>query len=307
MKKILSLLLVCLMFFGIIPETSFASDDVSVYLFGEKLEFDVPPQIINSRTLVPMRVIFEELGAQVDWNGETQTVTSTKGDKTIILTVGSYTMYVNSKEVTLDVAPIIIDQRAMVPARAVSESFDLKVDWDGGTRSVLITKPDSQSSLTPDEAYDMLKAIIVLTGQHEEGQYSDDEAYDSYVVSLNDYITMSCNMKSQKHSEYLLVTARYPETKGVQVQLTMQFKKGLSPNAVISFTFEDQREYIIEGHFYQDGYLFDKGEFIADESDFSYEDTQIIIKDSLPYLFETVDQEITYQTTLSIKNLGVEY
>lgn len=140
MKKITSLLLALLMLMGMMAIPTMAEEDVKVYLFGEKLEFDVPAQIVNGRTLVPMRKIFEELGATVDWNNDTRTVTSVREGKTIILTIDSYVMYVDGTPVTLDVAPCIVDSRTLVPARAVSESFDLKVDWDGYTRSVLITK-----------------------------------------------------------------------------------------------------------------------------------------------------------------------
>ena len=143
MKKLISLLIAVLMLAGMMSLPVIAAKEVSVYLFGEKLSFDVPPQIINGRTLVPMRAIFEELGATVDWNGDTKTATSVREDKTIILTIDSYTMYVNDEKVTLDVAPCLINGRTMVPARAVSESFDLKVDWDNDTRSVLITTADS--------------------------------------------------------------------------------------------------------------------------------------------------------------------
>ena len=143
MKKLISLVLAVLLLMGIIITPVSAAKEVSVYLFGEKLSFDVPPQIINGRTLVPMRKIFESLGATVDWDGNTRTATSVREDKTIILTIDSYTMYVNGKSVTLDVAPCIIDGRTLVPARAVSEAFNLKVDWDNDTRSVLITTADS--------------------------------------------------------------------------------------------------------------------------------------------------------------------
>jgi len=143
MKKLTSLILTILMLAGMLSIPALAAEDVSVYLFGEKLSFDVPPQIINGRTLVPMRKIFEELGATVDWDKDTRTVTSVRGDKTIILTIDSNTMYVNGEAVTLDTAPCIVKSKTMVPARAVSESFDLKVGWDNSTRSVLITDPNS--------------------------------------------------------------------------------------------------------------------------------------------------------------------
>ncbi len=176
MKKLISLSLALLMLVGMMIIPVSAAKEVSVYLFGEKLLFDVPPQIINGRTLVPMRKIFESLGATVDWNGDTKTATSVREDKTIILTIDSYTMYVNGKPVTLDVAPCIIDGRTLVPARAISESFDLKVDWDNDTRSVLITTADSLD-----------KKILTKIGDYEISQAYYNCVYNMLCSSYSQY------------------------------------------------------------------------------------------------------------------------
>ena len=65
------------------------SDNISVTLNGVKLDFDVPPQIISDRTFVPMRKIFESLGATVSWDDETKTVTGRKNDAVVNLSIGS--------------------------------------------------------------------------------------------------------------------------------------------------------------------------------------------------------------------------
>ena len=114
------------------------ADDISVVIDGNEIGFDVPPQIIEDRTLVPLRAIFEALGAEVEWNGETQTVTAKKGDTEISMTIGNAAMRVNSKEITLDVPPQIIEDRTLVPARAVAEGFGAEVEWNAETRTVVI-------------------------------------------------------------------------------------------------------------------------------------------------------------------------
>jgi N-acetylmuramoyl-L-alanine amidase len=113
--------------------------DITVSVNGKNVDFDQPPVIDNDRTLVPMRAIFEALGATVDWDGDTRTVTSTKGDTTIKLTIDSADMYVGEKLVTLDVPAKIISDRTMVPVRAISEAMACKVDWDGENQAVIIT------------------------------------------------------------------------------------------------------------------------------------------------------------------------
>lgn len=112
---------------------------IKVLLNDKEIKFDVHPQTINDRTMVPLRAIFEELGATIEWNGEAKTVQSVKDETVITLTVGVPSIVINGVEKELDVAPVIIDGRTLVPVRAVSEAFMLNVDWDGATKTVLIT------------------------------------------------------------------------------------------------------------------------------------------------------------------------
>ena len=138
-----------------------AADDISVILNGQQISFDVPPQIINERTMVPVRAIFEALGAVVEWDGSTQTVNSSKNSVNISMKIGDTTMYVNGKAVALDSPPCVIDERTLVPVRAIAESFGINVDWDGTTSSVYLTDPSSDSSLS---AYERLEKLINTKG-----------------------------------------------------------------------------------------------------------------------------------------------
>ena len=114
--------------------------EITVILDGSYIIFaDQKPVIKDDRTLIPLRAIFEALGATVDWDDETKTVVSEKGDVEISLTIGSDQLYVNGKAKTIDVPAQIINDRTMVPLRAVAESFGCKVDWVGETKTVIIT------------------------------------------------------------------------------------------------------------------------------------------------------------------------
>lgn len=117
---------------------TFAADGIKVKINGEPVEFDVPPQLINDRTMVPLRAIFEALGAKVEWNGDTQTVTATRGDIVVVSTIGNKIMYVSGEAKTMDVAPVIISDRTLVPARFVAEAFGCFVEWESSTRTVYI-------------------------------------------------------------------------------------------------------------------------------------------------------------------------
>ncbi len=112
---------------------------IKVLLNGQPISFSYPPIVKDGRTLVPLRAIFEAMGAMVDWDGNTQTVTSTLEETTVKLTIGSNILYRNGEAKTLDVPAQIINGYTMVPARAVAEAFGAKVDWDGATQTVYIT------------------------------------------------------------------------------------------------------------------------------------------------------------------------
>jgi hypothetical protein len=115
---------------------------ISVIVDWEELSFDVPPTIIEGRTMVPLRAIFEALEAQVEWNGTTKTVTGSRGNTSIKLVVGSKLAEVNGKEVQLDVPAAIISNRTLVPARFISESLGARVSWDAKLRKVTILTQD---------------------------------------------------------------------------------------------------------------------------------------------------------------------
>ena len=112
---------------------------ITVTLNGTPLSFDQAPIIQNDRTLVPLRVIFEALGADVAWDDWTQTVTAVKGEVTVKVTVGKNAMFKNGQTIPLDVPAQIVNDRTLVPVRAVSEAFDCSVDWDDATQTVTIS------------------------------------------------------------------------------------------------------------------------------------------------------------------------
>lgn len=118
-----------------------AADPIRVYLNNWQLDFDVQPAMINNRTLVPMRVIFESLGASVSWNDATRTITAIRYNLTVRTTIGDKNILVNGIPKEMDVAPVITGNRTLVPIRFISEAFGCDVRWDNATRIVYITSP----------------------------------------------------------------------------------------------------------------------------------------------------------------------
>lgn len=131
------------------PESKIVSaDEIKVSLNGALLEFDVAPTTINDRTMVPLRAIFETLGATVDWDENTQTIIAKKMDTTIKITVDSDKMNVNGKSIALDSPATVVDGRTLVPVRAISESFGIGVNWDELNSRVILREPQYANATT---------------------------------------------------------------------------------------------------------------------------------------------------------------
>lgn len=154
LKKLISGVCATTLALSMAAAPALADDGISVYLWNEEIKFDVPPQIMNDGyTMVPMRAIFEALGYTVEWDGETQTIFASNEDKdtAIMMVIGEYSMlcgklsefnddesYIDENSIELEIAPVIVDERTLVPVRAISEASGYDVSWDGEKRIVSI-------------------------------------------------------------------------------------------------------------------------------------------------------------------------
>lgn len=115
-----------------------ASSEIKIMVSGKEIKPETPAYIENGRTMVPLRFISEALGEKVDWNAETKSVII--GDNKAVLAIGSKEIDANGKKLTIDSPAVIKNSRTFVPLRAISEILGAKVDWDGATKTVSITK-----------------------------------------------------------------------------------------------------------------------------------------------------------------------
>lgn len=189
MKKKLSIVLLSLvMAFNTCGIVGYANDGITVTLNGDKIDFDVQPQLINDRTMVPLRKIFEAMGAYVDWYGDTQTVVATKDDKVVTAKIDDTKLYINDEVKTLDVPPMIIDGRTLVPARFVAESFGANVDWDGATQTVVIMTKWSEGQPIPYYSrFSSIPDFGLITGVPGTEVNSDNKGamYEYDIVDVN--------------------------------------------------------------------------------------------------------------------------
>ena len=115
-----------------------AQASIQVYVDGQAVKFDVPPTVIQGRVLVPLRGIFERLGATVDYDARTQHIVAVRGPQTVELTIGSRQARVNETAKLLDVSAFTIAGRTLVPLRFIGESLGANVQWVEASRIILI-------------------------------------------------------------------------------------------------------------------------------------------------------------------------
>ena len=115
-------------------------DGITVILDGKIVVFDsAQPALVNNRTMVPMRKIFEALGAEVTWDNETQTAKALKDNMSVEITIGSNVMYSSGKPIEIDSPALLMRSRTYVPVRFISNALGAEVDWDNDNRVVYIT------------------------------------------------------------------------------------------------------------------------------------------------------------------------
>ena len=153
--KVSVLVLALVLLIGLSSEKSFADSNIKINVMGREVKSDVAPFYLKGRTMVPVRFVSEALGARVDWNGESQSITIEKPK--------TKELYINLKDpmqnsmgaanyaqggyygassygVYLDVAPVIRKGRTFLPARIIAEELGYYVSWDGATNTVNISK-----------------------------------------------------------------------------------------------------------------------------------------------------------------------
>lgn len=169
MKKITSMLIVLLMALSVFTP-AIAAEGITVKIDGTPLNFDVPPTEISGRVMVPVRVIFEALGATVEWVAETKAVNAKKDDIAITLFIDNTTMYVNGNEKKLDVPAKEISGRTLVPVRAISEAFGNEVGWDGNRNTVSILKDEvNYQMLYTEDGRAFIYHLSDVAAQLEQG------------------------------------------------------------------------------------------------------------------------------------------
>lgn len=123
---------------------AYAAKEVKIEIDGkEMVPKDMPAVIIDGRTMLPMRQIAQELGCEVNWNEAAKQIYVMRGSDIIVFAVDSKTGYENGQEFTMDVPATIVNDRTMLPVRALADALHLNIKWDDPSRTVSIQSGDT--------------------------------------------------------------------------------------------------------------------------------------------------------------------
>ncbi|MGN1318546.1 MAG: stalk domain-containing protein, partial [Lachnospirales bacterium] len=201
MKKIIIFFVFLISLFQI----SVYADNISVAVDGNYINFtDAKPQIINGRTMIPIRNIFNSLGADVTWNGNTKEITGKKNDTTIIMKLNSENMTINGYNRKMDTYPVVINDRTYVPAKYIAESLGYKVSWIDSKKLVEINKGNFVKVHFVDVGQG--DCIVITDNEHcmviDAGEEGNENKVVNYIKSL-DISTIDYVVATHPHSDHI--------------------------------------------------------------------------------------------------------
>ena len=184
MKKKIAILLscVCIAF----PALTYAQSNIQVKLDGNYVEFSgQEPTVVNNRTMVPLRGIFENLGYSIEWDADTKTATLKKDNKSISIQTGADSFSVNGVGKKLDVPAQILNGSLMLPLRAICEAAGLSVVWDSNSKTVVMTNIAQVTNISTDSKED-IKKYLDSYSQIVKYMASFDELADNMYMVTSD-------------------------------------------------------------------------------------------------------------------------
>jgi uncharacterized protein YkwD len=176
-KSSTRLMIIVTMIITILPITTFAGLTSATTTEQNTITLQDKFIIENNRTLVPMRGIFEALGASVSWDGKTNSVKAVKGNTSIVLQVGNKIAVINDRNSTLDVSPIIFEGRTMIPTRFVVEALGAYISWDSDSRVVTVIKEGQIIHIT-----EIGSTAVIPSKALPQKEYQDQEIQDKEFV-----------------------------------------------------------------------------------------------------------------------------
>lgn len=200
-----------------------ADESIRVLVDGQNLKSDVHPTLVNGRTLIPVRAIFETLGLTVGWDPVTRTVVGTKGSLEIKLIIDNDIALRNNQPIKLDTPAMIINGSTFVPVRFISESTGARVTWNGETRTVEITQGIGMVQPSPSAPKAMLSATMIgrkadaVVQIHNDSYRGEDSQGSGFIVSPDGKIVTNYHVIDLAKSIKIIFNDRTEYTGSVKV------------------------------------------------------------------------------------------
>ncbi len=216
MKKIAALTMAVIMLTSLFAVNASAQENISVYINGKKIEFDVPPQAIEGRTMVPLRGICEALGMHVNFDNKTKQITISNNTTIFNSTFQMVNILGNKgfgivennafRSVESDVPTMAINGRTLVPVRIISESLGCNVEWKQETQSVLINTYTT-SAIPTYTRYSTVPDWGAITGDVLIQEQEIEGAYAYFYQAIDKYKSYECYIEKLERLGYHLMEA----------------------------------------------------------------------------------------------------
>lgn len=241
MKKLLREIVILIIVIFAISFMAIANDnkDIIVNVNNKPVIFDVQPKIIENRTMVPLRAIFEALGSKVIWQADTKTIYATKGSTIIILQIDNKIAFVNNNQVQLDVSPLIIEERTLVPTRFIAEALGAEVKWDGDNNMVIINT-NEYKTITPEELKQIIdnKDILLIDVRTAE-EYNTEHIKNSINIPNTELKDKISKLTSDKNTKIIIYCRSGARSKASAMELiNMGYTNVFDLGGIINWQYE---------------------------------------------------------------------
>ncbi len=240
MKKFVFIILCSLLICNVFVLPALAVPNVA--LDDQEISFDVPPVIENDLIMVPIRPIFEAMGAAIEWNQETRTATAVKGDITVVLPIGSEPT-INGQRVPIEAPIKIVNGRTLAPVRFVSEALGGRfLAWDRSAQTIYISSAEllEPNDIQKDIADQYLEDIIGLQkaswlDKANIAQDLSETERSDYILTLIDIVDQYREIGSKMpviyfNEDYSKTIILHQDAQGYAVKIAVISEEG--PNGI---------------------------------------------------------------------------
>jgi hypothetical protein len=201
LRKATAVVLAVMLFAGVFAGGAAAAPEsggISIQLNGKNIEFPsgVAPYFDKAagRVFVPVRDLFAELGAEVEYDDETRVITLTRGGLTVVFPQDSTTISITAGGVTAtiesDVKPITVDNRVLVPLRFVANALGSVVGWDQAAQTAIVVDPESYLAARA-ETFTILEKLLEAEGEQSQGNQAVSATVEGSVTTAGMNIPLS--------------------------------------------------------------------------------------------------------------------